>query len=340
MVVDNMICYNSAGNAGGAIYCLRSPVIIRNNLIVENHSGNVGGGISCGEADPIIRGNTIMGNSVTGYQYSRGGGIYLWDSNPFIESNVVIANSADSMGGGIICISSSPVIANTVLYGNVSSVGGGIFGRTSSYPEVANCIFWADSAIVGSELEFDDSSDPLITYSNIQGGWEGEGNIDIDPLFRDPENGDFHLMSTECGDPYDSPCIDAGSPAILDSLLDCSWGLGTILSDMGAYGGGDSTTVGIDDDDVYPPDRLLLMQNCPNPFNATTIIRYTLPQEGDVGLSIYNILGQRVAILFEGFQQAGEHAVIWGASDYASGVYFARLETAEKSTHIKMVLLK
>jgi len=70
------------------------------------------------------------------------------------------------------------------------------------------------------------------------------GNIDVDPLFRDPANGDFHLMSTACGDPYDSPCIDAGDPSITDDFLDCMYGLGTSISDMGAYGGGCSYVPG------------------------------------------------------------------------------------------------
>ncbi len=83
-----------------------------------------------------------------------------------------------------------------------------------------------------------------------------------------------------------------------------------------------------------------LDQNYPNPFNVSTIILYSLPEATDVTIEIYNILGQQVAILFDGFQQAGEHTIVWDASDYPSGVYFVRLETTEKSTHIKMVLLK
>ncbi|MEE9555312.1 MAG: T9SS type A sorting domain-containing protein, partial [candidate division Zixibacteria bacterium] len=179
-----------------------------------------------------------------------------------------------------------------------------------------------------------------ITFSNIQGGWEGDGNIDTAPLFRDPDNGDFHLMSTACGDPYDSPCIDTGNPAIIDSLLDCDWGLGTILSDMGAYGGGDSVMVGIDDYIVDLPDKFALLQNYPNPFNPSTTIRYNLPTQSDVRIEIYNILGQKVATLFDGNKQAGHHNITWQADNFPSGVYFARMETGMLSESIKMVLLK
>ena len=83
-----------------------------------------------------------------------------------------------------------------------------------------NSIFWADSANQGFEIYVDDLSYPTFSFCNIQGGWPGVGNIDIAPLFRDPANGDFHLMSIACGDPFDSPCIDTGDPTIQDIVLD------------------------------------------------------------------------------------------------------------------------
>ncbi|GAG74948.1 unnamed protein product, partial [marine sediment metagenome] len=166
------------------------------------------------------------------------------------------------------------------------------------------------------------------------------GNIDIDPLFRDPENSDYHLMSTECGDPHDSPCIDTGHPDIIDNLLDCSWGLGTILSDMGAYGGGDSVQVGIDERIFQVPDRLTLLQNYPNPFNAVTILNYSLPRSSEITVSIYNLLGQRVATLFQGIQGGGKHTITWDATNFPSGVYFARLKFGELTQNVKMLLLR
>ncbi|UCE67211.1 MAG: T9SS type A sorting domain-containing protein, partial [Candidatus Zixiibacteriota bacterium] len=166
------------------------------------------------------------------------------------------------------------------------------------------------------------------------------GNIDINPLFRDPDNGDFHLMATYCGDTLDSPCIDGGDPNILDSLLDCSWGLGGLRSDMGAYGGGDSLITGIFEEYIPPPRRFLLLQNYPNPFNAKTTIRYSLPNKSEISLSVYNLLGQQVEMLFEGIQEAGEHTVTWDVSALPSGIYFARLETRCRTENIKMVLLK
>ncbi|MEE9554028.1 MAG: T9SS type A sorting domain-containing protein [candidate division Zixibacteria bacterium] len=67
---------------------------------------------------------------------------------------------------------------------------------------------------------------------------------------------------------------------------------------------------------------------------------YSLPEQGEVVIYIYNLLGQRIATLFEGTREAGEHSITWDAVDFPSGVYFARLETGEQSENIKMVLLK
>jgi hypothetical protein len=147
-------------------------------------------------------------------------------------------------------------------------------------------------------------------------------------------------MFTACGDPYDSPCIDAGHPDILDSLLDCSWGLGGLRSDMGAYGGGDSAMVGIDDYEVPLPEHLAFLQNYPNPFNISTVIIYSLPQASNVKIEIFDILGRKVETLVQGEQQAGYHQIVWDASDHSSGMYFYKIQAGEYSDTKKMVLLK
>ncbi len=88
------------------------------------------------------------------------------------------------------------------------------------------------------------------------------------------------------------------------------------------------------------PSNFSLSPNYPNPFNPTTNIRYTLAESGHIKLTIYDILGCRVAVLFNGVQTAGNHNLTWNASAFPSGLYFARLETGEKSQTIKMMLLK
>jgi hypothetical protein len=229
-------------------------------------------------------------------------------------------------------------VVNNAFSLNSANVGGAVYNE-NSHPLFKNNICWNDSADIGPEFH-NEWGFPVIYYCDIQGGWPGTGNIDIDPLFRDPDNGVFHLMSIACGDSADSPCIDAGDPNILDSLLDCSWGLGGTRSDMGAYGGGDSLITGISNNIPLLPDQFILLQNYPNPFNARTTIRFILPESQTVQLSIYDLLGRQVETLIDEYKQAGVHSVAFNASNCASGIYFARLEIAGTSKSIKMLLLK
>ncbi|MFQ6608779.1 MAG: Ig-like domain-containing protein, partial [Fidelibacterota bacterium] len=93
------------------------------------------------------------------------------------------------------------------------------------------------------------------------------------------------------------------------------------------------------------PEKAVLHQNFPNPFNPVTTIRYELPDEGHVRLSVVNILGQQIATLFSGQQEAGFHEITWAGRDaygrnVATGIYFFVLETKERTLHRKMLLIK
>jgi hypothetical protein len=88
------------------------------------------------------------------------------------------------------------------------------------------------------------------------------------------------------------------------------------------------------------PSRTALLGSYPNPFNPATTIVYNLASQEQVTLDIYNLIGQRVATLIDGGEQAGEHKTVWDATAFPSGIYFARLRTADKAESIKLVLLK
>jgi hypothetical protein len=93
------------------------------------------------------------------------------------------------------------------------------------------------------------------------------------------------------------------------------------------------------------PGAFTLHQNYPNPFNATTMIEYDLPQRSDITLSLYNVKGQRVAVLVSGQQPAGTHHATWDGKDAAdrpvsSGIYFCRLQSGELAQTRKMILLR
>ncbi len=83
-----------------------------------------------------------------------------------------------------------------------------------------------------------------------------------------------------------------------------------------------------------------LSQNYPNPFNPTTNIKFALPKEGNVRLSVYNMLGQQVAELVNGFKSAGSYSVEWNANNLATGVYVYRLEASGSIMTKKMMLVK
>jgi hypothetical protein len=98
-------------------------------------------------------------------------------------------------------------------------------------------------------------------------------------------------------------------------------------------------------DDTSPvrgiPKDITLYQNYPNPFNPETRIMYTLPNTAQVNLSVYNMLGQRVAVLVNNTQVAGRYEVVWNANAASSGLYFYQLQVDNKLIETKrMILLK
>ncbi|UCE65805.1 MAG: right-handed parallel beta-helix repeat-containing protein [Candidatus Zixiibacteriota bacterium] len=337
----NAIIGNNADSNGGGIYCDNSNSQIRSNLIVDNSAcSGEGGGIYCrNNPGLVVYGNIIRGNSA-----NDGGGIYCLSSNPLIRNNIISNNTATGgptgNGGGIYLSEAGPDIINNTLGLNSAGNGGGIAILNASYPVIINTIFSANVAPIFAQILVDDISWSTVTYSNIQDTlWPGAGNLSVDPLFRDTANGDYHLMSISCGDTLDSPCIDAGYPAFIDSLLDCSWGLGTYMSDMGAYGGGDSVIVGIIN---YPPipGEFILMQNYPNPFNSGTTIRFSIVKSTEVRLAVYDMLGRKVRTLIDEYKQAGIHTANFDATGLSSGVYFCRLQVGEVVKTRPMVFLK
>lgn len=102
------------------------------------------------------------------------------------------------------------------------------------------------------------------------------------------------------------------------------------------------------DADAFPPEipnGIQLYANYPNPFNSTTTIRYDLPATMNVELSIFNVLGERVATLANGYQSSGTHSVQWGGrsatgAELATGIYICQIKTGSATMNKKMLLLK
>jgi hypothetical protein len=92
--------------------------------------------------------------------------------------------------------------------------------------------------------------------------------------------------------------------------------------------------------EVIAPVLFSLEQNYPNPFNPSTSIKYSVPESGNIRLSVYNIVGEEVAVLVNGFSQAGSFEVTFDASNLSTGVYLYKLQSANSVQTKKMILLK
>ena len=88
------------------------------------------------------------------------------------------------------------------------------------------------------------------------------------------------------------------------------------------------------------PSQIGIAGTYPNPFNSSTTIEYSLPEDGQVILVIYNISGQAVKVLSDAYHLAGKYAVTWNAADMPSGLYFCTLKTKNHTQTSKMLLLK
>ncbi|SVE57783.1 uncharacterized protein METZ01_LOCUS510637, partial [marine metagenome] len=93
------------------------------------------------------------------------------------------------------------------------------------------------------------------------------------------------------------------------------------------------------------PEHFALHQNYPNPFNPTTEISFSLNQESDVTLTIFNMLGQQVKELTSGLKSAGNYTLQWNGNDdlgrrVSSGIYLYTLNDGSRSLTKKMVLMK
>jgi parallel beta-helix repeat protein len=248
IIAGNTISGNAAvgdplgGATGGGIEVVGGSFPeIRGNVIRGNSAGNDGGGISVEESSaPWIVDNTISENTAG----DGGGGIRNGGTSAaVIEGNLLADNGAD-IGGGIRCEpSSTPVLWNNTLSGNSAATGGGGLSCGASVSGLSGLILWGNSAPQGPELRVEGGGAPdtlTIDFSDVRGGpdsvaldslttlvWGG-GMLELDPLFVEPDSGDFHLQAG-------SPCIDRGDDTRFDGCLPP--GLGGGRSDMGAYGG-------------------------------------------------------------------------------------------------------
>jgi hypothetical protein len=231
--LTNLTFSNNSAWGGGGIYNYIDSSPTLTNISFSNNSAVFGGGMFNHSANPSLNNVTFSFNSVS----VEGGGIYNYESSPSL-TNVTFSNNLAEYGGGMSNYNnSSPTLTNVTLSNNSATFGGGIYNATNSNPTLTNVILWSNSI---DQVFNDGTSNPDITYSDIQGGYAGEGNIDVDPLLGPlVNNGSFtqtYALLTgssaiDTGTNIGCPVSDQrGVVRPIDGDLD-----GTPECDMGAY---------------------------------------------------------------------------------------------------------
>lgn len=213
-IVGNTMTGNRAYD-GGAIHCrYQAHPTIADNRMEGNTGVRTGGAISLYIGSPAIVNNTIVGNECTGPVNGRGGGIYCSGSWASITGNLIVGNTSYGGGGGILTwnLSHTTIEGNTIAGNTAGNPGGAIYCDDHATVMVANSVLWGNNSSNWSQIYLAGGSSIIVTYSDVEGGWPGEGNIDGDPLFVTGPLGDYYLSQTLAGQPEQSPCADAGDP--------------------------------------------------------------------------------------------------------------------------------
>ncbi len=202
--------------------------------------------IKCTNVHDLSIENIILTNGLS----SMGGGFYCNNNYNLNLSNLLIYGSSSNKGGGLHCCASYLTLTNVTSVRNEAIFGGGMYCWQGTSVNLINCIFYYD--LYSDEVYFAPYNyyyapcQITVSYSNIQGGESAgivtnnwgtvnwlDGNIDYNPMFVDPDNGDYRLQTS-------SPCIDAGNPDttglnLPDYDLDGNPRIVNGIIDMGCY---------------------------------------------------------------------------------------------------------
>ena len=285
---------NSAQNGGGMCCELNTcNPIITNCTFKSNLAVWGGGGMTNLSGRLKVRNCKFIGNSAR-----WGAGMLNGNGSDAVVTNCNFTGNSAYEGGAIYKRQDTAKLTNCILSGNQADFGGGIYAYMLSSMAATNCTFCGNSALHGNALACDSKNQPspstvdinssilwdtgdeiwkddisliTITYSDVQGSWSGQGNIDEDPCFADPGywdangtpsdsnddfwvDGDLHLKS-QAGrwhprsnswiyDDVTSPCIDAGDPN--SDYTSELWPHGKRIN-MGAYGGTTEASMSLSD---------------------------------------------------------------------------------------------
>ncbi len=200
-ISESPVIGNSAEMYGGGIAAAQHVMVgVHQSPIKWNQANNAGGGIAVFDSVDL---NLEMSNVRNNTSYGDGGGIYAHIAQVNGFRSVIADNSSQGAGGGIAADSAYLNLQFVTMAKNTARPMGAAFSTNYSAIQIQNSIIWANDGPAPA-LSLNDTG-AQITYSDIQGGWDGMGNINVDPVFMDPLNGNYNLT-------MGSMCIDAGNP--------------------------------------------------------------------------------------------------------------------------------
>ncbi len=241
VIENSTILGNTSGLSGGGIKMIQSVPMFDGCIISGNSSSSGGGAYITQGSDPLFSTCVFSGNSVPqSFPVYYGGGVHCYEASAMVLNTLFRDNGA-YYGGGIAWESSTDVsVINCIFTGNqafsgaalyceetglqllnvtvasnlATDAGGGIDALGTCNANIVNSIFWNNMPeSIGGE------GSPAVTYSDIQGGWPGEGNIDAWPEFVNGPVGGYYLSQIAAGQLLDSPCVNAGNDAAANILL-------------------------------------------------------------------------------------------------------------------------
>lgn len=206
------------------------------------------------------------------------------------------------------------VLANNIWFG---------FGAGNTIEAIAKNTDWVKDHLTANSNEVVDPLLGSISRTN-------DGNLDPRPAAGSPALSG----AMEVQDPWFVKTAYRGAFSGTSN-----WARSWSFLDQFGFFAGTSTSVA-EAGENYQPESIHLRQNYPNPFNPQTTIAFELTEASTVKLTIYNSLGQQVAVLLDGFRNAGEHKLVWNAGRNASGLFFYTLEAGTQVITRKMVYLR
>lgn len=229
-------------NGAGILVTNGSSPTIRDMVITGANAGCWGGALCCShQSSPTIINCTFMDN----YSNDDGGAIFAWNgSKPTIINALIVGNTARVTGGGITFFDQGASVINSTIVGNSAPWGAGVLD-SSAQTSIANSIIRGNT---GNQQIWGNAN---VTYSNVEGGFVGAGNIDADAQFVDAPNGDYRLQTGSTSiDAGNNGAVAAGAtldlgglPRFVDNPKTPDTGAGAApIVDMGAHENQDINT--------------------------------------------------------------------------------------------------